>query len=362
MKRILFLAADLCSRGAERQMVTVACLLKDAGHDVSFVCYHTNNFFEYILKNNGIPVRWLHLPNYIKRMLEIRKHVRKGDYDVVISFLQADNFLNDFAALGRHDWKVITGERSSKESMLTSRRGKTFTWFQRQTDYLVCNSENAKQMWIKHYPRYADKLKVVYNHVHLQPINSEYVIRKDGKTHIMVAGAYAYVKNPQCLIRALGLLDDNQRKRLHVDWYGKIGANEEAELVYKDCKILIRDLNLEDVVSLKDATSEASNRMFEADVIALFSRWEGLPNAICEGMAIGKPILMTRVSDYNVLIDDNNGWLCDAGSIESAKVALEMILKTTDEELIRKGSLSKEKAERLFSGDKILEEWIKLID
>lgn len=361
MKRILFLAADLCSRGAERQMVTVAFLLKREGYDVSFICYHTNNFFEHILVENGIPVTWLKLPNPVRRLFSVRKYVRKGNFDAIISFLQADNFLNDFAAIGGHKWKVITGERSSKESLLTSQRGKVFGWFQKETDYIVCNSDNARKMWLRHFPKYENKLKVIYNNVQLPIISSSYKIRKERKTHIIVAGAYSFVKDPQSLIKALTMLDDSQKASLYVDWYGRIGANKEAEAVYAECKAMIRENNLENVITLKDATREIANRMYEADVVALFSKWEGLPNSICEGMKIGKPVLMTRISDYSQLIDERNGYLCDVQSPESIKEALLEIIHTPNEDMALKGFFSRKKAEDLFSDQRIVSEWIKLI-
>lgn len=362
MKRILFLVADLCSRGAEHQMVTVACLLKRKGYDVSFVCYHTNNFFEHILIENDIPVTWLKLPNYVKRMFSIKRFIRKGNFDVVISFLQTDNFLNDFAAYGGHKWKVITGERSSKESMLTSRKGRFFGRFQKETDYIVCNSDNARKMWLKHYPKYAEKLRVVYNNVKLPVISSEYQSRRNGKTHIVIAGAYSNVKDPQDMIRAISMLDESQQKALLVEWYGKTGANDEAVAVYNECEKLIKQNHLESVVFLKDATQDIANKMNEADVVALFSKWEGLPNSICEAMTIGKPVLMTRISDYAQLIDETNGYLCDVQNPTSIKEAIEKIINTSETELVAKGAASKKKAETLFSDQKIVSEWIKLIE
>ena len=362
MKHILFLTADLCSRGAEKQMVTVACLLKQAGYDVSFLCYHTNNFFEYLLKDYDIPVKWLHLPNYLQRMLKIRNYIRKGNYDVVISFLQTDNFLNDFAAIGRHNWKVITGERSSKEILLTSYKGRLFGLFQRRSDFIVCNSENARRMWIKHYPQYNGKLKVIYNNVKTTLITTDYIIRKDDKTHFLVAGAYSFVKDPQCLIEALTLLSEEDRQKISIDWFGKVGINEEANKIYEDCKSLISKNNLGSIIFLRDAISDIGNKMNEADVVALFSKWEGLPNSICEGMMLGKPIIMTRISDYSVLVDDSNGYLCDIHSPSSIKAALEAIIRTTNETLLSQGAHSKEKAKQLFSDEVIYKCWSKLIE
>ena len=125
---------------------------------------------------------------------------------------------------------------------------------------------------------------------------------------------------------------------------------------------MIKENYLENTITLKDATADIANRMKKADVVALFSKWEGLPNSICEGMAIGKPVLMTRISDYDQLIDKTNGFLCDVQSPSSIKEALELLLNLSDEELISKGEMSKTKAEKLFSSQKIVSEWIKLIE
>ena len=55
-KRILFLSPNLGhgGGGAERQIVTVASLLKDRGYDVEFLCYVEGDFYEHILKDKGI--------------------------------------------------------------------------------------------------------------------------------------------------------------------------------------------------------------------------------------------------------------------------------------------------------------------
>lgn len=359
MKRVLFLVADLCSRGAEHQMVTVATLMKRDGIDVSFFCYHTNNFFEQQLKENGIPVTWKKLPNTLRRLLYVRRYIRKGQYDAVISFLQADNMLNSFAALGSKRWKVITGERSSKEAQLTSRRGRIISAFMKKADYIVCNSENAQRMWQKHYPSYSEKLKVIYNHVLLPETNDNYVARKDGKIHIIVAGAYSKVKNPLRVVEAVSFLAEEERAGLQIDWYGKMNANEEARRIQDECESLVRESHLSDCVRFHDAVKDIAQKMREADVVALFSLWEGLPNSICEAMALGKPIIMTRISDYSKLVDEN-GITCDPLDAHAISGALKEAASWDEKLLYSKGQRSRAIAEELFSGEKILKAWKSL--
>lgn len=101
--------------------------------------------------------------------------------------------------------------------------------------------------------------------------------------------------------------------------------------------------------------------MNQADIIGLFSELEGLPNAICEGMMLGKPIIMTHVSDFELLVDENNGFLCDWDNPLSIRDTLRKTINLTNEDLIRMGKNSKEKAEKLFPEEVIINQWLSYI-
>lgn len=361
IKRILFLSPNLGSGGAERQIVTVASLFKDKGHDVEFLCYSEGNFYEHILKAKGIRVHWIILPNYFKRMMRVRSFIRKGGYDVVVSFLETPCFLNNFAAVGGKKWKVITGERSAKEDFFKSKRGKVFAWFQRYSDAIVCNSENARNMWLKYYPQYENKLNVIYNTVTLQPVSTEYIPKRDSRLHIVVAASYQYLKNPIGVVKALALMSDEEREKIRIDWYGRKEVVRGDTIAYDEAIELIKQHGLGDVIALHGDTKEIHDRMQEADMIALFSSREGLPNAICEGMTLGKPVIMSKVSDYDVLIDESNGFLCDWDSADSIRDALLRASSLSVEELRKMGECSERKAKMMFSNETIIDKWIELI-
>lgn len=363
-KRILFLSPNLGLNGggAERQIVTVASLLKDVGYDVEFLCYAEGDFYVDILKRKNIKVRYKLLPNAVKRMLFVRRFIRKGKYNAVISFLETPNFLNNFAAIGGKTWKVITGERSAKERTFLSRRGKIFCWFQRFADYIVCNSDNAKQMWMNYRPQYSRKLVTIYNSVIQGKISSVYVPKREGRLNVVVAASYQSLKNAIGLINALALFTDTERKKIHVDWYGNRFIAATGTSVYDEAIAAIEKYNLQQVITLHGGTNEIHNRMNEADVVGLFSKFEGLPNALCEGMMLGKPIIMTRVSDYNTLIDDSNGVLCDWNNAETIKDALLKLINVPVSKLLKMGESSRKKANVLFSKEQITNKWIELIE
>jgi glycosyltransferase involved in cell wall biosynthesis len=101
--------------------------------------------------------------------------------------------------------------------------------------------------------------------------------------------------------------------------------------------------------------------MKSADIVAIFSEYEGLPNAICEGMMIGKPIIMTKVSDFYTLVDESNGFLCDWNKTESIKQVFEKAINLDENTLIKMGNASKEKAVRLFSQNTIMNQFFIIL-
>lgn len=131
--------------------------------------------------------------------------------------------------------------------------------------------------------------------------------------------------------------------------------------MYNEAVRLVQEHGLQNVIRLNFSTDHIQNKMNEADVVALFSRLEGLPNAICEGMTIGKPIVMTRVSDYDVLIDETNGLLCDWNDVESIKNVLMKVVRLDCDELLCMGDCSRQKAIELFSRERVINSWINLI-
>ena len=360
--KILCVIDGLGSGGAQRQIVTLATLLKDQGQEVSFLLYADDSFFQNEVEKLNILIHLIHTKNYIKRIWQVRKYIRKGKFNAVISFMDTPNFLNNFAAIGSKNWKVITSERSSKEDFLFTKKGRIFGWFQRYSDAIVCNSYNAMEIWGKHYPQYKHKLTVIYNPVLLPEITEEYIPKRNGKLHLVIAASYQYLKNPLGLIEAIELLSDEEKEKLSVNWYGEKNVSNGGSKAYDESILKIKEYNLENIIKLNDPTKDIANKMTKADVVALFSELEGLPNAICEGMMIGKPILMTNVSDYWELLDTTNGVLCYWDKPETIKNALVYMMELKDDELLTMGQYSRQKANHLFSKKNITDKWLDIVN
>lgn len=366
MKKILFLGG-LSSGGAEHQMVIVAKLLKQDGYDVTYLCDAHSSFFQKDLEEAGVPILRIKENRFIDKLRlntpyitrQVGKVLRKGCYDTVISFVALWNYENClFANRKSTAHKAITGIRNNRDQVFLAWREKYYTRFERNAFRKVSNSNAARNKFAEYFPHLSDKLMTIYNIVDLPPITSSYVACRDGKVHVIVPASYRAVKNPMGMLRGVVLLNEEERSRLHLDWYGNIKAGKTC---YEEMAQFIKLNNLIDTVELHDATTDIDNRINEADAIGLFSTSEGLPNAICEGMMLGKPVIMTKVSDYDVLVDETNGFLCDADNPETIKMAFSAIVKLSESKLGEMGVSSKMKAQALFSKEVVLEQWKQIV-
>ena len=122
-KRILLFIDSLGSGGAQRQIVNIAIALKNQGYYVIIVIYLKNLFYKDILDAAGIPVV-LCTGNKLFRIFKVCKKINALKPEVVIAFLEGACFMACVSKMFGKKWRLITTERSAKESTFSSRRNK----------------------------------------------------------------------------------------------------------------------------------------------------------------------------------------------------------------------------------------------
>jgi len=79
----------------------------------------------------------------------------------------------------------------------------------------------------------------------------------------------------------------------------------------------IRAAGLEDRVHLLGLRRDVPELLRSFDVMALASRWEGLPRVFPQAMAAGLPIVATRIAGaVDAIVPGENGWLVEVGDTE----------------------------------------------
>lgn len=359
--RILCVIDNLGSGGAQRQLVNLAVGFHRQGHSVHFLTYHPSDFYLPALRQEAIPLISINEPRALPRIWKVRRAVRSGDYDVVLSFLDTPNLLAELAGVPWRRWRLIVGERSANPAMLSAFKPYLLRWLHLLADHVVANSRTNERMILRLNPFLKGKTSVIYNLIDLDTYCPLPAVDRQwsGALRLVVAASHQYLKNLNGLLDALAWLSAAERSRIRVEWYGDVQPDQEP---YRKALAKIGEFGLGNTLFLYPATDQIHGKMQDAHAVGLFSFYEGLPNTVCEAMACGKPVICSDVSDNRYLVTEGeNGFLCQPDSPGSMADALRRLMAHSPETLADMGRLGRARAERLFSHEQTANAYLRLM-
>lgn len=171
---------------------------------------------------------------------------------------------------------------------------------------------------------------------------------------VIAVGRYTYQKGFERLIEAWKLLGER-----HPEWsLDIVGDGEERERLQG----LIDNYGLNSQITLKKPTTEIEKVYIEAGILAMSSRYEGLPMILLEGQAYGLPIVSFRCQcgPADVVEDGVTGFLVPEGDVQALADRLERLM--SDELLRKKMGDAAVKASERYEEEKIMEQWTLLFD
>jgi glycosyltransferase involved in cell wall biosynthesis len=356
--KIVVLVGSLTFGGAERQACVLAGEFKRRGHEVCVATYHHDDFYLPLLQQGNVEHRFLGGHGKLSWALNVRRFLRNHGQDVVLAFLRASSAYAELAGLPRRSWGLVVSERSTG----TVNRSFVKACLRMHADYVTTNSHSARFAIERERPRLRTKLVTIYNAVHVEPQMP--VLRlpgEPGKIKLIVAARLDRNKNAHNLLAAVReMKSSDPGLHLEVDWYGD--QETEPELV-REVQDRISDLGLEGVFRLHPPTGSIHEIMAQADAVVLPSFHEGLPNAVCEGMALGRPILMSDVCDAGNLVKDGiNGFLFDPNSPSSIADAIGRFAKLATEARDRMGMASRTRADVLFDVNTVVGHYLRVLE
>ncbi len=330
---ITLVISSLSCGGAERVMSMMANYWADQGAEVSFITMDTaaSDFYALdrrvqrvalgLARDSSSPLEAAR--NNLARVKQLRRAVRTARADVIISFQSSMNVLVLLATWGL-SVPVIVSERVDPRHHPIG-----VVWDRlRRCLYpaaaAVVVQSSAVHAWMeRHVPR--GKVAVVPN-----PVLPHAPLQAEGglslpSPFLMGMGRLVPQKGFDLLVQAFALA-----ARDRPEWSVVIVGEGPEKGNIAD---VARRHGVYDRVHLIGRTDQPGAILNAASIFVLSSRYEGFPNALCEAMSAGLPVISFDCPSgpSDIIRDGEDGVLVPENSIEDLAAAIRRLMEDTAE-------------------------------
>lgn len=356
---------SLQSGGAERQLSILANFLAEEGYQVTLSTISAaKDHYELASTVNRVRICKTNT-SYLGKIIRVFIHFQFTSCDCLIAFCQR----NCYYALRSLSWrrkkpKIICGERNylaspgKYEDLLFTR------YYPDLVSSVVCNSFSQANYIVQKQPCLKEKVCTIINYTNVFLYSPDYKLPDKNLLRILVLARFQKQKNCIRFVQAISELRKKTQKAFCIDWYGGHSfQNSAARSYFENVVELIHKEGTGDVLRIHDPVRDVPGLINQFDAVCLPSLYEGFSNAIAEGIASGKPMLVSNVSDNSVMVHDGeNGFLFDPTNIESIVRVLDRFLHLDESQMILMGKKSREIAEKLFNKQAFIDAYIRLIE
>jgi GalNAc-alpha-(1->4)-GalNAc-alpha-(1->3)-diNAcBac-PP-undecaprenol alpha-1,4-N-acetyl-D-galactosaminyltransferase len=356
---ILLTIGSLEAGGAERILCALANHWVSHGYQVSLLTlkspdtipfYHLDPSINLIQINQSHSRKrpWYQfIVNSIQCLLCMRKIFISIKPDIIISFMDLMNIASLLAKTGLKV-PVIVCERTDPNDHRISVLYQCFRRILYPHAYrVIAQTVSAASYFLRMAPK---KTIVIPNPIFV-PLKYKIEYALNSK-NIITIGRLDAIKDQGTLIQAFAnLLNHNPNLTLTI--YGE-GVER------KSLEALIQSLNLSGKVKLPGTIKHVQEALLQADLFIFPSRYEGFPNALCEAMAVGLPVIASNVTgNVDLVQDKKNGRLFPVGDVQAlTNLALELLNDSSQCQVL--GTQARRVSEE-FNPEAIFTRWDALI-
>jgi len=313
--RITFVIYDIKTGGAERMLCALANFFVTLpSYSVTVVLSAPSGQEPTYALDSRINVVLNKGAHKLLRAINLRKAIIQTTPDLVISFVDITNIITLLTLMGTRI-PVIVAERIDPTFHPLAW---IYQWLRFKT-YPHAKAITVQTTSAADYfpPVLKQKIHVISNPV-LSPPTHKTAYTPQATT-LVSSGRLDTQKDHTTLIKAFALISQKYPE-LTLTIYGEGPLRSELEN-------LIRFLKLEGRVFLPGFDKDIYKALAQADIFVFPSLYEGFPNALCEAMAVGLPVVASNCSGTVDLIQEShNGRLFPVGDHTALAAILEALI------------------------------------
>lgn len=340
--------------GAQIHVRDLSTALRAAGYD-AVVLAGTNGVLADELKARGVPYYQLsHLARDIgplqdvRCFSELRETLREIQPDIISTHSTKAGFIGRIAGktLGiptlftAHGWGFTEGRPPLQALAFWAVERMTAAWTARTIT--VCESDRAAAVRARVTSR--DRLVTIHN---AMPDVDRTVRARPGTSpvRLVMVARLSHWKDQPTLLRALADLKDLE---WHLEFVGDGPLRGQLEE-------LVESLGLASRVTFLGFRRDVPERLANAQVFLLISKWEGFPRSILEAMRAGLPVIATDVGGVQEsVVDGETGYVISRGDTVRLRQCLRSLI-TNCELRVDMGAAGRALYEEKFTFDRLVE-------
>lgn len=354
--RIGYLIGALGVGGSERQLSLLAASMARRGHAVEVFAYDGTGPFDEAVVAGGAVVRHGSGGGKVAKLRHVRAWLRTTHPDVLHCFMKRASSLAVLANGRERVCPVVASDLSTA----TYSRHKPSLWASlflfHWADAVATQTETNRRSLELLAPWLRGKTRVIRNGLDLSRFG-EATREASSRLRFLAVGTVYGLKNPVRLVEAAARLAQ-EGADFELDWVGPYGQTPEGSEAYREAQAGVVRHGLTGKVRFLGPRSDMPAVYPLYDALVHVSVQEGMPNAVIEAMACGLPVVVSRVSDLPLIVENaRNGVVCDPRSVASIAEALKSMLSTSPCEREAMGRRGRELAGRWFGLDRFAVEY-----
>ncbi|MFT4084119.1 MAG: glycosyltransferase [Nocardioides sp.] len=353
--RLAMVVNSLQRGGAEQQFLRVARAARRHGYQVRiYTLLPAIDFDDRALA--GIPVVLLAPRPGPGTLIAAVRELRAWRPDVVLNFLYQATVIGRCAALLARTGPVVSSMRN--ERLETPARRRIYRLTGRIDAVTVTNSRRAAQVLQHEGTVRHDRLRVIPNGIDLTELDRPW--HTDLRAELGLAP-------DSFLFLGVGRLAPQKAWPVLLDAVSRYAGPQAHVAIAGDgdragLQARIEADGLADRVSLLGLRDDVPGLLRDADALVLCSRYEGLPNVVLEAMALGRPVVATRVGGCPELVTPQTGLLVDPGDPAGLAEAMTRLARMSAAQRARLGARAREHARAGYSLQVAQDAWCALLD